>query len=299
MNDVTCVFESHNALGEGPVWDVGEQALYWVDIPRPGSSLHRWKPTTGEHNRWPLPEMATAFALREKGGVLTATPSGVKLFDPQTGNMTLFCQPEKDLPRNRSNDGKCDRKGRFWFGSMWNNLDEQGGDLPIEQNSGRLYRVDPDGSWREMDAGFGISNTFAWSPDNRTMYFGDTYSGLYAYDFDLESGTVSNRRDFCMVKEPGMCDGSTIDAQGYLWNARWDGGCLLRIAPDGTVDRVVELPVSRPTSCTFGGPNLDILYVTSASSGLTAEQRAAQPYAGGIFAVQTGVAGLPEPRFAG
>ncbi len=299
MTEVMCVVDSKNTLGEGPMWCPVEQALYWVDIDMVKPNINRWHPATNRHERWDMPEYVTALALREQGGLLVAGRSGLSFFDPQTGELNTIAHPDSDHPQNRYNDGKCDRKGRFWIGSMQNNMADDNAELAITENSGSLFRLDPDGTCPKMATDLGISNTFAWSPDNKTMYFGDSMDAIYAYDFDLETGAISNKRDFFRLEERGVPDGSTLDAEGYLWNARWDGQCILRIAPDGSVDRVVEMPAQRITSCMFGGENLDVLYVTSARYGLTAAELTEQPQAGGIFAVDVGVRGLPETRFAG
>jgi sugar lactone lactonase YvrE len=292
-----CVLEARCSLGEGPCWSAAEGALYWTDVP--AKTIHRWHPATGAHRTWAMPEMVTAIALRKKGGLLIASHTGLDFFDPETGERRRFAAPEAAKPKNRSNDGKCDRQGRFWYGTMQNNFAEDMSELPITGASGALYRIDADCSVREMDGPFTICNTFAWSPDDRTLYFADTPVGIYAYDFDPLGGTISNRRMFAPTDGNGYPDGSAIDAEGFLWNARWDGGCVIRWAPDGRIERIVRLPCDRVTSCCFGGPSLDVLYVTTVRYGLDAAQLAAQPLAGGIFAIDAGVRGLPDGLFAG
>ena len=184
---------------------------------------------------------------------------------------------------------------------MHNNLNPDGTGRPIEGSTGNLYRIDANGTHHHMESGLGISNTFAWSPDDTIMYFGDTCVGIYAYDFDAASGAISNRRLFAKTDDEslGLGDGSTIDSQGFVWNARWDGGCLIRWAPDGTIDRTVALPCSRVTSAIFGGNDLDVLYVTTARYDLSEADLADQPLAGGIFAIDTGTTGIAETPFAG
>lgn len=297
MAEVECVLDCKNWLGEGPTWHAREHALYWVDVP--SKRIHRWNPASGEHRSWATPELIAATAVRAKGGLLIASRSGLDFFDPENGGLERFVAPEVDLPGNRSNDGKCDRQGRFWYGTMQNNFAPDMSETAISENSGWLYRIDPNGGVKRMDGPFGISNTVAWSPDNRTMYFGDTFDCIYAYDFEPESGEISNRRPFAKVEGMGFGDGSTIDAEGYLWNARWDGSCVIRFAPDGTLDRVVEMPCRRVTSCAFGGDDLGTLYVTTVRYGLSEAELAEQPLAGGIFAIDAGVKGLPEGQFAG
>jgi len=290
MAEIRCIIDAHNKLGEVPVWDVEEQALYWVDIEN--SLLQKLTPSTGEVQRWTLPERLCAFALRRAGGLIVALASGLAFFDPGSGAIERLAAPEAHLPRNRFNDGKCDRRGRFWAGSMDDRLTER---------TGGLYRYDPDGSCRRMEGEIGISNSLAWSPDDRLFYFADTLQRkIFAYDFDIDTGAISGRRVFTdMAGQPGNPDGSTIDEEGYLWNAQWDGWRLVRYAPDGHVDRVVGLPVQKPTSCMFGGPDLRTLYVTSAVWYLTPEELERQPWAGGLLALDVGVVGLPEARFAG
>jgi len=297
MAAVECVLDCKCWLGEGPTWHAEEGALYWTDVP--AKRVHRWRPATGETESWSMPEMVTTLAVRARGGLIVASASGIDFFDPPSGRLERFVAPEADRPGNRSNDGKCDRQGRFWYGTMMNNFAADGSEVPITANTGALYRIDPGGAVHRMDGGLGIANTFAWSPDDRTMYFGDTFDAIYAYDFDSRTGAIANRRTFAKTADYGVPDGSTIDAEGFLWNARWDGGCLIRWAPDGSIDRVVELPCRRVTSAIFGGPDLDVLYVTTVRYGLDAAELAAQPLAGGIFAVDAGVRGLPDGRFAG
>lgn len=293
MSHVTCVLDARAMLGEGPVWCPSERALYWVDIRKP--ALHRFEPGTGATRSWPMPEEIGSFALRRGGGALVALRSGFAFLDLETGSLTRVGDPESDKPLNRMNDGKCDRRGRFWVGTM--------STLPASarEPTGALYRLDPDLRWHRMLDGITVPNSLAWSPDDRTMYFADTPSRrIWAFDFDPDAGTIARRRLFATLPEGvGFPDGSTVDAEGFLWNAHFDGWRLTRYAPDGRADRVIELPVQRPTSCAFGGERLDTLYVTSASARLTEADLAKGPLAGGLFAVSVGVRGLGEPRFAG
>jgi sugar lactone lactonase YvrE len=297
MVEVRAVDDGRDWLGEVPAWSAAEGALYWTDVP--SRRVHRLDPATGERRSWSMPEMVSTLAPRRGGGLVIASASGIDLFDPATGATRRLCAPEADKPGNRSNDGKCDRHGRLWYGTMENNLAPDGGDVPIEGRKGALWRVDPDGTATRMDGPFAISNTFAWSPDDRTFYFGDTLDALWAYDFDGASGTISNRREHCRVPAPGHADGSTIDAEGHLWNARWDGGCVVRWRPDGTVDRIVELPCPKVTNCCFGGPDLATLYITTARHGMGGAELGAQPLAGALFACEPGVRGTPTAEFHG
>ena len=287
---VECVVDAKNILGEVPVWDVAEQALYWVDIE--GKLLQRLTPATGAVERWEMPERIACFALREGGGLIVGFASGIAFYDLDAGAIDWIAKPEPASAGTRFNEGKCDRRGRFWTGSM---------DDGLARHSGALYRVDPDLSVTKMLDGIGISNTLVWSPEDATFYFADTMDGrIDRYDFDVETGAISNRRPFVDLSGSGIGpDGSTIDAEGCLWNAQWDGWRLARYSPEGELMATVALPVQKPTSCIFGGPDLGTLYVTSAVWDLKGAALAAQPLAGGVFAVDVGVTGLPETRFAG
>jgi L-arabinonolactonase len=289
MSEVRLVVDARNKLGEGSVWDPVDGALWWVDIE--GRLLQQHVEATGETRRWTLPERIGCLALREQGGLVLALESGFAFFDPATERLDWIARPDANR-RNRMNDGKCDRQGRFWAGGM---------DDRCTDHTASLWRLDPDLSVHEMARGIGISNSIAWSPDDRTFYYADTLDrAIYAYDFDKATGSVANRRVLADHKDqPGGPDGSTVDAEGFLWNTQWDGWRLVRYAPDGRIDRTVALPVQKPTCCAFGGPDLRTLYVTCAIWDLQGEALAKQPWAGGLLALDVGVAGLPEPRFRG
>ncbi len=282
--DARCVVDCRNVLGEGALWCPLESRLWWIDISSP--SLWTWQPDARQAEHWPLPKPPGSFALRKDGGFLFAFRSGFATLDKPGGEVKWLDGVE--LGDERFNDGKTDRAGRFWAGTM---------DRKLGAPIGGLYRMGPGFEVRAMDKAFAtISNGIGWSPDDRTMYFTDTPSRrIYRYDFDRASGAVSNRRVF-VEAEPGHGgpDGMTVDAEGFVWSAQFDRGCINRYAPDGKLERSVRLPVQRPTTCMFGGPELSTLYVTSASFGVEG-----QAQAGGVFALEPGVRGLPEPRFAG
>ncbi len=289
MNDIHLVVDARNKLGEGPVWDTREQALFWVDIE--GCRLHRCDADGGGVRTWDLPERIGCCALRQGGGFVVALASGFAFLDPATGGIEWIARPDGMIARNRFNDGKCDRAGRFWAGTM---------DDKLTEHTGSLFRLDADRSVRRMDGAIAIPNSIAWSPDDRTMYFADTVDRtIFAYDFDPAAGAIHRRRVFASTTGAGSPDGSTVDADGFLWNAEWGAARLVRYSPDGRIDRTVALPVRYPTSCNFGGPDLATLFVTSAIWDLSDKQRAAQPWSGGVLAFTPGVRGLPEPRFAG
>jgi sugar lactone lactonase YvrE len=289
---VDCVVECNNLIGEAPVWAAAEGVLYWVDIPR--CSLHRMNPSDCEISTWTVPSEIGSFALREQGGAVVALRDGFWALDLEDGSVEKLVDPEPKQATNRFNDGKCDRRGRFWAGTM----DDRGG--PWEP-TGALYRLDPDLSWHKMRPEVAISNGLGWSPDDKTMYYADSGARvIYAYDFDLDEGTISNERVFARPEGEVMAaDGMSVDSDGCIWSVQWDGWAIIRYTPAGEVDRRIEMPVQRATSCTFGGSKLDQLYVTSASVDLTPAEHARGPLAGALFIIDSGVTGLPDPRFAG
>ena len=290
MAEVVVVREMANLLGEGPTWNVGERALYWVDAVRP--AIHRLD-AQGEVSTWPMPRIIGSFVIRERGGLVGALKNGFCAIDLEAGTVEHIVDPEPDRPGNILNDGKCDRRGRYWCGSR---------DGELKDPVGALHRLDPDLSSHEMDRGFIVSNGLAWSPDSRILYFADSRAEtVWTYDFDLDDGAISNRRVFFSTRDiEGRADGATVDAEGFYWCALVHGGAVARIDPNGLLDRLIPLPVRHPTMCAFGGEGLDVLYVTSAASMVADEDRAAQPLAGALFAVHgLGVRGLPEPLFAG
>ncbi|KKC24653.1 SMP-30/gluconolactonase/LRE family protein [Sphingomonas sp. SRS2] len=277
------------ALGEGPVWVPQEQALYWVDIRAP--RIWRWQWADGGVQQWTPPWRVGAIAPRAGGGFVAATEAGFALIDLPQDRFDLIDDPEPDLPNNRFNDGKVDRAGCFWAGTM---------DDAEEKASGRLYRLEPGLSWRCLDQGYLVSNGPAFSPDGATLYHSDS-ALREVYRFTLTSGGKLGARELFLRfgGEDGYPDGMTTDADGCLWIAFWDGSCIRRFAPDGAPCGRIELPVRRPTSCAFGGPGLDHLFITSARTGLSAADLSAQPLAGALFVAQPQVGGVEQPPFAG
>lgn len=279
-----------NLIGESPVWSVNEQALYWVDVEGKAAFRQGWSEATPQ--RWPLPEATGCCGLR-KGGLVLGMRTGFATLDTATGAVTPIHDPEADKPDNRFNDGKVDRRGRFFAGTK--NIANK------PDPTGAIWRLDPDRSAARVDEGISCVNGIAWSPDDRLMYACDTWRRLlFAYDYDPAEGRPSNRRLFATLPEAdGYPDGLTVDAEGFVWNAHYDGWRITRYAPDGRIDRVIRLPVRHVTSLVFGGPDLDTLLVTSASLRLTPGDRAGQPLAGHVFALQPCVKGMPEPMFGG
>jgi sugar lactone lactonase YvrE len=287
MIEIARIGEQVDILGESPLWDGDAQALVWVDIRRP--AIRRLHPASGRLETWPMPEMVGAIALVDDGRLLVAMGAEILLFDPANGaRETLASVPRPD--GHRFNDGRCDRQGRFWVGTMHN---------LTRAPEGTLYRMQGRGTPVPVREGLCIPNSLAWSPDGRTMYLADSLTHrIDACDYDPATGTPGAWRPFAATVPPGFPDGATVDAEGFLWSAQFKASQVVRYALDGRVDRVIPMPVDKPTAVAFGGTNLDVLYVTTASQHMTPDELAAQPLAGALLALDPGVRGLPEPRYA-
>ncbi|GCE11144.1 gluconolactonase [Tengunoibacter tsumagoiensis] len=283
MSEVEHVLPCRNKLGEGPIWSEDEQALYWVDILN--HTYSRFDPISDKQDTTKVGIAIGVMAFRQAGGLIMATKEGFAYWDKAQKKLDYLARPLGDDPTMRFNDGAVDCKGRFWAGSMGNG--------PV----GILYRLDPDGSLHEMLHGVSIANGIGWSPDNTIMYFTDTpLKKIFAFDFDAETGSISHQRVFVdSTSEDGVPDGLAVDSQGYIWSARWDGSRITRYAPNGGIERVITMPVLRPTSCVFGGRNLDELYITSAQT--EDQDRRNFPLSGDLFRLKTGIRGLPAYKF--
>jgi L-arabinonolactonase len=288
MTDIVCVLDARSELGEGTLWDPREQVLWWVDIW--GRVIHRFDPATGKDDVFETPEYVGCVGLRKKGGLVAALAEGFYFFDAATRIFTHIGDPEADKPDTRFNDGKPDRQGRFWSGTVFEDPPR-----PTEF-IGALYRLDKDLTVHKMVDGIGSSNGLAFSPDSKVMYFGDSQKNLvWAWDFDPISGDIENRRVFVdTAPMGGSPDGATVDAEGCYWTTLPESGKVARYDPDGKLMRTILMPTTIPTCCEFGGRDLDILYVTSAKL-----RKLKDPMAGNLFAIDVGVKGLALPYFDG
>ena len=288
------IVDARNAVGESPVWVPEESALYWVDIPAGG--LQRWSADTGQVATWKTPQMLACIAPHADGGWVAGMESGFFRLHPRNDG-SLDSEPLAHVDHARAdmrlNDGRCDRQGRFWAGSMVLNMGANAA-------NGTLYRYSA-GQRGPLDSrlsGFIVPNGLGFSPDGRTMYLSDSHpqiQQIWAFDYDTETGTPSNRRVFVdMNRHEGRPDGAAVDADGCYWICANDAGLIHRFTPDGRLDRSLAVPVKKPTMCAFGGPRLDTLFVTSIRPG---DDHDPQSLAGGVFALDPGVKGLPEPRF--
>jgi sugar lactone lactonase YvrE len=289
-NDVELAFDARDELGEGVTWDHAGRQLISVDIMR--GRIHVFDPVSGSLRTLEAGQPVGAAVPCRRGGLMLAMRDGCARFDLESGSLTLVAHVEIDQPGQRMNDGACDAAGRFWAGTMC--MQERPG-------RGALYRLDPDGSVHTMLTGVGISNGIDWSLDGSRMYYVDSLTQrIDQFDFDPDSGTIDNRRSFVTIDPSEGCpDGLTVDAEGGIWLALWSGWAVRRYLPDGTLDRVLRLPVSHPTTCAFGGDRLDTLYITSATIRLTESERRAQPLAGAVIRHTPGEIGRPAHAFAG
>ncbi|WP_378143950.1 SMP-30/gluconolactonase/LRE family protein [Cnuibacter sp. UC19_7] len=291
--DIRIVLDVKPVLGEGPLWDVGQQRLYFIDSL--GKRVFRCAADGGELRAWTVPSAIGSLALTRDGeGAVVALADGIHILDFASGEIVAVIDPEPGLESNRLNDGKVDRGGRFVFGSM---------NLPETESSGRLYSLDPAWRLRVLDEGIVCSNGPCWAPDDQTFFFADSWAGeIWAYDYDIQTGDATNRRRFAALPsaEMGAHDGSTVDSEGFVWNAFVYEGKIARFAPDGTIDRIIEMPVRKTTSVMFGGADLDVLYVTSMAEPPLPRYPGDPAARGSLFAVTgLGVTGIPEPRFGG
>ena len=292
MNEPEHFVPAQNQLGETPIWDPEESALYWVDWG--GRPTCRLELAACKLTTFPVSVPVTALARRACGGWIAIAQNGLYVWDPKTNETRLFVgPPESGKPDICYNDAAVDRQGRLLVGTV--NMQD-----PFAPD-GSLYRVDPDGSLHKLDTGYATANGIGVSPDGRTVYVADQrHRQIAAYDYDAATGAVSNRRVFARVPdEDGMPDGLIVDSAGFVWSGHWAGWKLTRYTPDGTIERQIRFPVQHVISLTFGGKDLDELFVTTAWWGYSDEERKQQPWAGDLFRVNTGVRGLVEPAFAG
>jgi sugar lactone lactonase YvrE len=300
MAEILDIIETGAILGESPVWSARDKALYWIDIKAP--AIHRFDPATRTDTSWPVAQEIGSIALRQGGGLIAGLRDGLATIGADMTTLDWITDPEADKPINRFNDGKCDRQGRFWSGTMF---DPPGPPASYFEREpvGILYRLDGDHGCHPMADDILVSNGLAWSPDGSVMYFTDSpRRTIWAYDFDTATGELGDRRVFAEIPDApgrGTGDGATVDAEGYYWSAEFRGSRLVRYAPDGAVDRMVELPVSRPTSCAFGGDGMARLFVTSAKIMLSEAELALEPHAGALFVLDVGVSGLLEAEYPG
>jgi len=292
MNKPQHLLRVSNQLGETPIWDQHENALYWVDWG--GRPTCRFDPATGGLETFPASVPVTALAKRVSGGWLAVALDGIYRWEAASNRYEPFAGPvNHGKPELCFNDGAVDRQGRLLVGTV--NMDD-----PFAPE-GSLYRLDPDGSLHELDTGYATANGIGVSPEGRTIYVSDMrHNQIVALDYDADDGSVRNRRQFARVPpEEGMPDGLIVDAEGFVWSGHWDGWKLTRYDPDGKIERQIHFPTQHVISFAFGGPDLDKLFVTTAWWGFDEKERQRQPMAGDLFQVETGIKGLLEPSFAG
>ena len=292
MNEVELLVDSGTLLGECPVWDVKENVLYWIDID--GHKINCYDPSSCNNETRKLPFKAGSLAIRKQGGLLLAMSNGFYNYDFKNEILeSRECDPEPDRKDNRLNDGRCDPGGRFWVGSM-NDLRRIKG-----QYEGNLYCYHPDGECVSQNLPVGVANGLAFSPDERYMFFADTMrETVWRFDYDKDQGKIRNQQVFLNLKNlSGKPDGACVDADGCYWLAHIYGWKVARYTPEGKLDREIQLPFPKPSMCAFGGSKLDTLFITSISTKHD-KSNGEKTYAGGLFAVNPGVSGIPEPNFS-
>ncbi|HTN62889.1 MAG TPA: SMP-30/gluconolactonase/LRE family protein [Devosia sp.] len=289
LGNLAVLVPAGDRCGEGALWSEGEQAVYWTDINR--YLVHRYRLADRATHSWMFDEPVVALSLTtDPDKMIVALGSGLLLWSSATDDRTRLGFDLPSYPAERLNDGRTDPAGRFWVGSMRNNVGGQGEPLPAGGTDGKLFRIGAGIEAAVFRDEIGVSNTLVWSPDRSTFYFADTMANvIWAHDYDPERG-IGAPRIFFEGFERGSPDGSAIDSEGFVWNCRFGGGCIVRIAPDGSVDRVIDMPVTNPTTAVFGGRDLKTLYITSASVFTPPTER----LAGALFALPTNVAGLAE-----
>ncbi len=293
---IKAICESRDCVGESIVWDERNESLLWVDIV--GKRIHRLQLATGKHEQWATPDFVTALGLREDGGAIVSFTKSICLWDFDE-YFESFDEIEPDRPGNRINECLVAPDGSYWVGTMQNNIAADGTPQDMDANTGAYYRVDSSGRVTQLtEATFGITNTMIWTADGRFLTADTLANEIYAFAYDDTAEKLGVRSLFASGPERGLPDGSCMDTEGYLWNCRVAGGaCLARFAPDGALDRIVELPCSSPTSCTFGGPDLRTLFVTSARFGMSPEHLSQHPHEGNVWALDLGIQGRLSHRF--
>jgi sugar lactone lactonase YvrE len=296
--EVRCIYQARSALGESALWSPKEKALYWLDQMRP--EIHRLDPATGKDVKFALdlPPQLGGLVPHKSGGLALAAADGISILPAGMESRRTLVNPIAGMSHISFNDAKCDRQGRLWAGTT---------DRMETEAIGRLYRIDPDGKATSFVDGFVCSNGPSFSPDGLVMYHTCSHERVInAYDLDGRTGETSNRRVFATIDPAaGVPDGSTVDAEGYLWSTHWGGWRITRYAPDGRIDREIGMPVKNVTSCAFGGAEMETLFVTTASIEFTDGHWVymddisfdAAPMTGAIFAIDVGIKGLPEPAF--
>lgn len=295
---VELVHDARNIVGESAVWDDRHGRLVWVDIV--GWRIHAIDPETREYQSWETPGRVTSIGLRADGGAIVGLERHIALWD-WGGSFRTICEVEPDMPENRLNEGAVGPDGAYWVGTMQNNIGPDGDPRDITRDSGRLWRLAPDGGLTAIcDDNFGITNTLVWPRSELLITADTTKNALYSYAVDPASGCLTARHLVTEGFPRGLPDGSCMDSEGMIWTARVAGGaCLTRMTPEGKLLDVIDLPCSWPTSCAFGGPDLKTLFVTSARFTMTPEHLAACPLEGGLFALSPGMSGNPTMRYRG
>ena len=291
MINVDVLLKCNNILGEGITWSNEYQTLFWLDISN-NTKIYKFNLDNFKSEIFEIPEIITATSIKSQNELVLVSNKGVNIFNTDSQTFLRILDVESTLLNTRSNDGASDAMGRLWFGTMQNNFDKNGKSIPLEENIGKLYKVDTNKKISVVEEGLGIPNTFVWSPDNTNFYFTDTLNGtILSYDFELESGELSNKKNFATF-DRGHPDGSTIDTDGCVWNCRWGGSCIVRFTPSGKVDQIIEMPVQNITNCIFGGSDMKTLFITTASN----EGKNKNDLDGSLFSIDLNYQGIEDNK---
>lgn len=291
MSNVEVLYKCNNSLGEGITYSSKNNTLYWLDISN-FSKLFKANLSSNKKEIFELPEIVTSTSVKSDNELILCSNKGINLYNINTHEYKRIINIEDSLTLTRSNDGASDALGRFWFGTMQNNFDKDGNAIPIKENIGKLYKVDNNNEVTIIEEGFGIPNTFVWSPDNTKFYFTDTLEGnILKFDFDLENGILTSKSQLANFNR-GYPDGSTMDTDGCIWNCRYGGSCVVRFDPNGKVDQVIEMPVQNITNCVFGGKDLKTLFITTASNTDTNRS----DLDGSVFAINLNCQGIEDNK---
>lgn len=290
MGQAELILDCKNQHGEGIFWNAQDGLVWWTDIE--DRAIWSFDPEAGHSQSYPMPDRVCCFAPRQSGGLIVAFANRISLFDLATSTEDKICDFEPNSAETRTNDGRTDRQGRFVVGGM--------NEKSSAANSS-VVRIDGSLLQETLLEGVACANSTCFSPDGKTMFFADTGDReILAFDYETGADPLSNRRIHAsFANEPGLPDGSCVDADGGVWNAEWEGRRIVRVAPDGRIDKIIDVPVWKPTCCAFGGPNLDTLYITTSRLMSDENTLAKEPLSGGLFAVKPGVRGLEDVPFCG
>ena len=292
MTKIDVCFNANNVVGESPFWNERDSTINWIDII--GKKVCKYSISAKNYKEWKYDDFVCGLIPIDGSKVAVAFANDIVELNVIIGDSHTIFTLEENQPENRINEVKCDPSGRLWVGTMKNNIEPDGSPKDLDTSTGSLYRINSRDSITTIESNIGISNTLAWDTVSNFFYFADSVANIiWQYKYDTESGEVDQKKEYATAPLAGAPDGSTIDRYGNLWNARFGDSAVICINKEGEVIKKIQLPVTNPTSCAFGGENYEILFVTSATFGLTPEQLTKNPLEGSLIAIQVGAVGVP------